>query len=393
MIPVKKLLCLLMLIFLLPLTALAGSPVQDVTIVNTYPLQLNTSIGQHITDAAYIELLVGMLTSPTETCDSLNSLAGLDQYEVYCHLDEQKYAIYQVFHDDLYNQAWLLTPAGETFSIGCELPLLLRNTLRTSPGFTIPEEHRSRLAEHGWTIAFRQTCMFETLPAELTAFRTDPTALHFTWADLFLQDAGYDITPYLGKTVLPYMYYLMEPVNRVKWVPSDARFLTEGGTGGVLYSMKAIVLECDGEIIGAYLLALSWDGSNLMSLTGNTAIDLLGEDSIRDYLLSHSAPDADLAALTPEEVIQRYSETHDPRLETIDGLLTWLGTAHESGLYRRDVYDLDAIRPDPAVSIHALDFDNQYEVCTEDGEIWFPQLEWESDQTGWKIKSFYNTGY
>lgn len=393
MIPVKKLLCLLMLIFLLPLTALAEFPVQQVTIVNTYPLQLNTSIGQHITDAAYIELLVGMLTSPTETCDSLNSLAGLDQYKVYCLLDEQKYAIYQVFHDDLYNQAWLLTPAGETFSIGCELPLLLRNTLRTSPGFTIPEEHRSLLAEHGWTIAFRQTCMFETLPAELTAFRTDPTALHFTWADLFLQDAGYDITPYLGKTVLPYMYYLVEPVNRVKWVPSDVEIIEEFGHGGVLYSMKAVVLECEGEIIGAYLLALSLDGSNLMSLAGNTAIDLLGEDGIRAYLLAHSEPDADLAALTPEEVIQLYSETHDLRLETINGVLLDLGTAFEGGLYRRFNYDPETIHPDPAVTVRALDFDNMYEVRTEDGEIWFPQLEWESDQTGWKIVHYYNSGF
>lgn len=383
----KKLLCLLMLLAL-PLTALAGSPVQDVTIVNAKAKQAS----QTITDAAYIELLMSMLTAPTEQCDFPELPNSASAYEVHCNLGEQKYVIYQVFHDDLYNQAWLLAPTGETFRVGCELPLLLQNTLWDSPTFTIPDEHRALLAEHGWTIAFRRACMFENLPAELTASRTVPAALHFTWADLFLRDAGYDITPYLGKTVLPYMYYLVEPVNRVKWVPSDARFLTEGGTGGVLYSMKAIVLECDGEIIGAYLMALSWDGSNLMGLTGNTAIDLLGEDSIRDYLLAHSAPDADLAALTPEEVIQRYSETHDPRLETIDGLLSGLGTAHESGLYRRNVYDLDAICPDPAVSIHALDFDNQYTVCTEDGEIWFPQLEWESDQTGWKIESFYNTG-
>lgn len=389
MIPVKKLLCLLMLLALLPLTALAESPVQDVTIVSTKAKQAS----QTITDAAYIELLMGMLTAPTERCDFPELPNSASAYEVHCNLGEQKYVIYQVFHDDLYNQAWLLAPTGETFRVGCELPLLLQNTLCDSPTFTIPEEHRSLLAEHGWTIAFRRSCMFENLPAELTASHTDPTALHFTWADLVLLDAGYAITPYLGKTVLPYMYYLVEPVNRVKWAPSDARFLTEGGTGGVLCSMKAIVLECDGEIIGAYLMALSWDGSNLMSLTGNTAIDLLGEDGIRDYLLAHSTPDADLALLTPEEVIQRYSETHDPRLETIDGLLAGLGTAHQSGLYRRDVYELDAIRPDPAVSIRPLDFDNQYKVCTENGEIWFPRLEWESDQTGWKVESFYNTGY
>ncbi len=384
----KKLLSLLLLLALLPLTVLADSPVSSVSIGDLrYGIYSDS-----ITDAAYIDLLMGMLTTPAERCDTSEIPNGTNTYEVRCSLDGQQQVIYQVFHDNLYNQAWLLTPAGEIFRVGCELPLLLQNTLWDSPTFTIPAAHRSLLAEHGWTIAFRRSCTVETLPAELTASRTDPTALHFTWADLFLRDAGYDITPSLGKTVLPYMYYLVEPVNRVRWVPADARFLTEGGTGGVLYSMKAIVLECEGEIIGAYLMALSWDGSNLMSLTGNTAIDLLGEDRIRDTLLAHSALDADLAALTPEEVIQRYSETHDPHLEIIDGLLYRLGTAHESGLYRRDVYELDTLRPDPAVSIRALDYDSQYEVCTESSEMWFPQLEWESDATGWKVESFYNTG-
>ena len=384
----KKLLCLLFLLALLPLTALADSPVISVSISELrYGMRSDS-----ITDAAYIDLLMGMLTTPAERCDTSEIPNGTNTYEVCCVLAGQKQVIYQVFHDNLYNQAWLLTPAGEIFRVGCELPLLLQNTLWDSPTFTIPEEHRSLLAEHGWTIAFRRSCTVETLPVVLTASRTDPTALHFTWADLFLRDAGYDLTPSLGKTVLPCMYYLVEPVNRVKWKPSDARFLSEGSTGGVLYSMKAIVLECEGEVIGAYLMALSWDGSNLMSLTGNTAIDLLGEDGIRDTLLAHSAPDADLAALTPEEVIQRYSETHDPRLEIIYGLLYRLGTAHESGLYRRNVYELDTLRPDPAVSIRALDFDAQYEVCTENGELLFPQLEWESDETGWKVESFYNTG-
>lgn len=384
----KKLLCLLLLLALLPLPVLAESPISSVSISELrYGMRSDS-----ITDAAYIDLLMGMLTTPAERCDTSELPNGVNPYEVRCGLDGQQQVIYQVFHDNLYNQAWLLTPAGETFRVGCELPLLLQNTLWDSPTFTIPAAHRSLLAEHGWTIAFRRSCTVETLPAELTASRTDPTALHFTWADLFLRDAGYDITSSLGKTVLPYMYYLVEPVNRVKWQPSDARFLSEGGTGGVLCSMKAIVLECEGEVIGAYLMALSWDGSNLMSLTGNTAIDLLGEDGIRNALLAHSALDADLAALTPEEVIQRYSETHDQRLETIDGLLYRLGTAHESGLYQRDVYELDTLRPDPTVSIRALDYDSQYEVCTESGEMWFPQLEWESDETGWKVKSFYNTG-
>ena len=385
----KKLLCLLMLLCLLPLTVLAESPVQDVTIINAKTNQ----VSKPITDAAYIDLIMNMLTAPTEHCDFPELPNRARAYEVHCHLGDRKYAIYQVFHDDLYNQAWLLAPTGETFRVGCELPLLLQNTLADGPTFAVPEAHRALLAEHGWTIAFRRDCPAETLPTTLAASRTDPAALHFTWANLFLRDAGYDITPCLGKTVLPYMYYLVEPVNRVKWMPSDARFFTEGGTGGVLYSMKAIVLECEGEIIGAYLMALSWDGSNLMSLDSRTAIDLLGEDGIRDYLLAHSEPDADLAALSPEEVIQRYSETHDPRLETIDGLLSWLGTAHESGLYRRSEYNMNATQTNPAVSIRKIEGTNHYEVHSQSGDVWYPALEWESDQTGWKIESYYNTGY
>ena len=388
----KKLLCLLMLLALLPLPTLAESPVQEVTIINAKSLQQAGQTGLHITDAAYIELLMGMLTAPTETCalpDMPNSAA---HYEVYCHVGGPQYIVYQVYHDDLYNQAWLVAPTGECCRVGCELPLLLQNTIWDASTFDVLDTHRALLAEHGWTIAFRRSCMFETLPAELTASRTDESALHFTWADLFLRDAGYDITPYLGKTVLPYLYYLVEPVNRVRWVPSDARFLTEGGTGGVLCSMKAVVLECEGEIIGAYLMALSWDGSNLMSLTGNTAIDLLGEDGIRDYLLAHSEPDAALAALSPEEVLQRYSETNDPRLETLDGLLSGLGTAHEGGLYRR-ASALDIAYRDPAVSIREMEGTDNYEVRTQAGETWYPQMIWESDETGWKVKSFYNTGY
>lgn len=388
----KKLLCLLMLLCLLPLAAMADSPVQDVTIINTKSLQYANQQGLHITDAAYIELLVGMLTAPTEACDFPELPNSASAYEVHCHLGEQKYVIYQVFHDDLFNQAWLVAPTGETFRVGCELPLLLQNTLYDATVFDVPEAHRTLLADHGWTVAFRRSCMFETLPTTLTASRTDEGALHFTWADLFLRDAGYDVTPYLGKTVLPYMYYLVEPVNRVKWIPADARFLTEDGTGGVLCSMKAVVLECEGEIIGAYLMALSWNGSHLMSLDGNTAIDLLGEDGVRDYLLAHAEPDAALAALSPEEVLQLYSETEDPRLETIDGLLSGLGTAHESGLYRR-ASALDAAYCDPAVSIRKMEGTDHYEVRTQSGEIWYPQLVWESDLTGWKVKSFYNTGY
>ena len=84
MIPVKKLLCLLMLLALLPLTALAESPVQDVTIVNAKAGQAS----QTITDAAYIELLMGMLTAPTERCDAPELRNSARAYEVHRNLGE-----------------------------------------------------------------------------------------------------------------------------------------------------------------------------------------------------------------------------------------------------------------------------------------------------------------
>ena len=136
---------------------------------------------------------------------------------------------------------------------------------------------------------------------------------------------------------------------------------------------------------------MSWDGSNLMSLDGRTAVDLLGKEGIRNYLLAHSAPDAALAAFSPVEVLQRYSETYDPRLETIDGLLYQLGTAHEGGLYRRNNF-ADG-QPDPAISICKVEGTNHYEIRTRSGDVFYPELVLESADTGWKVKSYYNTGY
>ena len=91
-------------------------------------------------------------------------------------------------------------------------------------------------------------------------------------------------------------------------------------------------------------------------------------------------------------MLQRYSETNDPCLETIDGLLSKLGTAHEGGLYHR-ASALDAAYRDPAVSIRKMEGTDHYEVRTQAGETWYPQLIWESDETGWKVRSYYNTGY
>lgn len=301
--------------------------------------------------------------------------------------------IYTIYHDSLYNRASVMTPDGVR-SLDPSVAETLYQGLYEPLSFNIPEAHRALLADHGWTIAFRHPHMLVKLPDPLAASRTDPAALHFTWADLFLRDAGYDITPYLGQAVVPYVYTLCETVNRVAWMPSDAVFLAEGGTGGVLCSMRAVVLEYGGEVIGAYLMAYSWDGSDLMSLNGHSPIELLNGSSIRDYLLDRlplTDEEAALAVLTPEEVLVRYGAADDPMLTDISVLLARLGTASSS------IYDPLAMMALPTGVTYVVERklpytdEHMYEV-TSDGALYFPELVYESPETGWKIVHFYNTG-
>lgn len=301
--------------------------------------------------------------------------------------------IYTIYYDSLNNRASVMTLDGVR-SLDPSVATTLYQGLYEPLSFDIPAEHRALLAEHGWTIAFRHPHMLVKLPDSLTASRTDPAALHFAWADLFLRDAGYDITPYLGQAVVPYVYTLCETVNRVAWVPSDAELLTEDGTGGVLCSMRAVVLECGGEVIGAYLMAYSWDGSDMMSLNGRSPIELLNGSSIREYLLNRlplTDEEAALAALTPEEVIIRYGAVNDPMLMDIAVLLSRLGTA-SSALY--DPLALMSLsRGETYVVERKLPYadEHMYEVTSGDA-LYFPEVIHESPETGWKIDHFYNTG-
>lgn len=340
-------------------------------------------------DEAFIQWLLNAFESgePEEyPCTTRES------YQVAFHLETVD-VIYTIYHDSLYNRASVMTLDGVR-SLDPSVPETLYQGLYEPLSFDIPQEHRALLAEHGWTIAFRHPHMLLQLPETLEASRTDPAALHFTWADLFLRNAGYDITPHLGQTVVPYVYTLCETVNRVAWMPSDAEFLTENSTGGVLCSMRAVVLECDGEVIGAYLMAYSWNGSDMMSLNGRSPIELLNGQSIREYLLDRlplTDEEAALAALTPEEVIIRYGAVNDPMLMDIAVLLERLGTASAS------LYDPLALMTLPTGETYTverkLSFTDQhmYEVTSGDAR-YFPELVYESPETGWKIDHFYNTG-
>lgn len=338
-----------------------------------------------IEDAAFLRWLKALL-SVDAPCEPIELRPAHIIYEIVFYGGEDLPA-YTIHHDDLYNLACVIRPDGTVHAVSIDLPTMLGQGMRSPVSFSIPENHRTLLQKYSWTIAFRHPHMLMQLPAKLEISRTDPTALHFTWADLFLRDAGYDLTPYLGKAIVPYVYTIYETVPRAAFTRRD--------NDTVRCPMYAVVLECDSQVIGAYLFACSWDGSHLLSLKGNAAADLLGEGTIRDYLLSRlpvTDTESALAALTPEEVLIRYGAVNDPSLMAIEELLSRLGTA---GSTICDPLALTAIPTGETVTVlRRLDLPAQhmYEVETCNG-LRFPELVYESDSTGWKVMNFYNTGF
>lgn len=376
----KKLLALLAaLLMALPLLASAQTGPHAVITLKSGYREPSVTIG----DAAFLDWLMELLRVDSP-CDPPEIRPADDVYEIRL----QDGSTYAVWHDDLYNRACVTRPDGTVHALSADVPMMLARLLWEPVSFVIPESHRALLQDWGWTIAFRHPHMAVQLPARLEASRTDPAALHFTWADLFLRDAGYDIRPYLGQAVIPHVYTVYGSVPRASFYADDA--------ADVRCSMFAVVLECHGQIIGAYLFAYSWDGSNLMSLRGNAAPALLGGHSIREYLLARlplTEAERNLAALPPEEVIRRYAATGDPMLTPIDGLLQRLGSAScalwdplallpQSG--GQSVLSIAERNPEGDVRV--------FDVRTEEN-VWFPRLVPESPDTGWKIESFYNTGY
>ncbi|MBR3763097.1 MAG: DUF4830 domain-containing protein [Clostridia bacterium] len=387
----RKLLCIICAIMLaLPLSLLLRP--QDEPAHAETPayaiITLTSNYGEHPTltveDAAFLRWLRALLTVDAP-CEPLEYRPANKVYEVTFYGAEAQ--AYVITHNDLYDLACVRLPDGTVHAISVDVPMMLSRSLLEPVTFGIPETHDALLQKYGWTAAFRHPHMPVQLPQTLSASRTDAAALYFTWTDIFLRDAGYDITPYLGQAVIPYVYTVYESMPRALFYDNDA--------SDVRCSMFAVVLECDGQVIGAYLFAHSWDGSCLMSLKGNAAPALLSDDALDGYLLSRlpmTASEAELAALTPEEVIIHYGAVNDPSLMAIGELLRRLGTA-SSTLY--DPLALTAIPTGDAVTVlRCLDLPNEhmYEVQTTHG-LRFPELVYESDATGWKIVNFYNTGF
>ncbi len=380
------LLCALMLmlpLLLLPAPAIPAQAETPAYAIIALTSQYGSKPTVTIEDAAFLRWLQALLTvdSPAE---SLPYRPADDVYEITFYGSDVR--VYTVTHDDLYSLARVQLPDGSVHEISINVPEMLNRAVFEALSFAIPESHRSLLQRNGWTVAFRHPHMPLQLPQKLEASRTDASALHFTWADLFLQDAGYDITPWLGQVVIPYVYSLYESMPRSAFYTDDA--------SDVRCSMYAVVLECDGQILGAYLFAYSLDGSNLMSLKGNAAPALLDGQTVREYLLARlpmTEAESELAALTPEEVIIRYGMINDPMLTDIGVLLQNLGSGSSQ------LFSPLALMPIPkgqTVTVTGKVWEDDlvsYEIEMPQG-LRFPQIIYESPETGWKVVSFYNTG-
>lgn len=388
----KKLLCIICAIMLaLPLALLLRTP-DAPALAETPAYAIITQISGYgykptltVEDAAFLRWLHALL-NVDDPCEPISYRPANDVYEVTFYGAEAQSFI--ITHDDLYNLACVLQPDGTVHSLPVDVPMMLARGLWEPVSFAIPENHRALLQKYGWTAAFRHPHMPVQLPETLQASRTDASALYFTWADLFLRDAGYDITPYLGQAVIPYIYTVYETMPRAAFTSRE--------NDTVRCSMFAVVLECNGQMIGAYLFAYSWDGSNLMSLKGNAAPALLGEETIRDYLLARlpmTGAEGMLAALSPKEVMVRYAAVNDAMLQPIDTLLKNLGTASAILWDPLATASIPTGQSVQSVTERCSEGDVRvFDLCTEAG-TWYPRLVLESPETGWKIESFYNTGY
>lgn len=305
----------------------------------------------------------------------------------------------RIYYDDLYGETWLVT--GET-------PVLLEGDLgpslaypfrlwveETSLDFDGAAAYENFLAPWGWTPAFVVSRQTIPLPEKLTASRTDAADMYFTWAQLFLKDADYDLTPWLGEAVDVTILGLWETVPRSVFVPEDE----ENGIR-VRSNLRCIVLEKDGEVIGAYLSAGRHNGTWKLSLKGSSPLDLLGTVDPTDYLLSRAEltdEDTAMAILTPEEVIRAYfadgapANRYAPRSQLLtlrcanlvdDQLFAPYGEEFPYGedsatsqLALGEISDLAPMPNDPDV----------WCVRFADETLLYVRLLHESDATGWKI--------
>ncbi|TCP55625.1 uncharacterized protein DUF4829 [Tumebacillus sp. BK434] len=120
-----------------------------------------------------------------------------------------------------------------------------------------------------------------------------PQGLYWAKHNLFSKDIGLDLTRYLGETVVAHTILLKE-----MW------------DDGLKMNTEAIVLEKDGEVVGAWLekggeMAASLQRRDFADLAGVSWDEWLQQEGQVSYT---DGPDAEMKDWTPQQVILKYYE-------------------------------------------------------------------------------------
>lgn len=326
-------------------------------------------------------------------------------FDIQLSLDGEPISLY---YDDLYCATYLekegqLYQMDEAF--GAKLAYPARLWLETAgPDFSVSEKNAAFLKEWGWTPFFTLAETSVTLPEKLTASIADEADLYFTWADLFLRQAGFDLTPWLGKEVDVSILGLWETAERSRFVSRDREQDLH-----VTLNLRCVLLHAEGQIIGGFIAIGRHNGEWMMSLDGKTAFELLDSDDPTAYLVSHAVlteQEKRLAQASPEEVIRQYMETAPgeaavfaPRAQLLSELaanmnddmlfVTWEEQLAMQ-LYWLELDGEEMGFPTAAASVEPMREENVYRVITDQGADWYVVLVWESDETGWKVKACYD---
>jgi len=310
--------------------------------------------------------------------------------------------IYSLYYNTLDEQAWL-AQGKERWGLSSDTGAMFEALYRQKPrNFQMIARHQALFSDYGWTLDYALGSMQINLPAALDITPLDNAALYFVYHDLFLRDEGYDITPHLGESVTVTIYRVHEGVNRIAWCPEDWE-LVQRDLGVTVY-LRGIVLERQGTIIGAYLSAGRHDTTFALSLGGRTDRDILGEQTLTEYLVSRSAiteEEKRLAKMSPEEVLAYFGDAASAAQAALcftrEKRLKELSANMEDHALFAPVYLHTPMRGLTQVEkIEQLDhfYRVELENPTEDwgSNIYFPEMIWESPETGWKIINFYNSG-
>ncbi len=327
-------------------------------------------------------------------------------YDIQLSLDGETAAL---SYDDLYGNTYM-EKEGQLYRLngdsGAKLVYPGRLWLGSDggPDFSVREEYTAFLKEWGWTPFFTLAETSVTLPGQLTASIADEGDLYFTWADLFLRQAGFDLSPWLGRQIDVSILGLWETAERSRFVQSDLDRDIH-----VTVNLRCVLLHAEGEIIGGFIAVGRHNGEWMMSLDGKTALDLLNTDDPTAYLVSRAVlteQEKRLARETPEEVIRQYMETVPgelaifmPRAQLLSELamnmnddqmfVTWEEQLVMT-LYWLELDGEEIGFPTTVVCVEPMREENVYRVITGQGEDWHVFLTWESEETGWKVKACYD---